>query len=42
MIAELDRKISLQVNQILHDKQFQAVEAAWRGLKFVVERTDFP
>lgn len=41
MIAELDRKISLQVDQVLHDKQFQAVESAWRGLKFVVERTDF-
>lgn len=41
MIAELDRKISLQVDQVIHDKQFQAVEAAWRGLKFVVERTDF-
>ncbi|UXN05083.1 MULTISPECIES: type VI secretion system contractile sheath large subunit [unclassified Bartonella] len=41
MIAELDRKISQQVDQILHHKKFQQLEAAWRGLKFVVDRTDF-
>lgn len=41
MIAELDGKLSAQVDEILHSEKFQAIESAWRGLKFVVDRTDF-
>jgi type VI secretion system protein ImpC len=41
MIAELDTKISKQVDQILHHPDFQQLESAWRGLKFAVDRTDF-
>ena len=41
MIAELDKKISKQIDQVLHTNEFQKVESAWRGLKFVVDRTDF-
>lgn len=41
MIAELDQTISLQLDEILHDAQFQKVESAWRGLRFLVDRTDF-
>jgi type VI secretion system protein ImpC len=41
MIAELDKKISKQVDQVLHHQEFQKLESAWRGLKFVVDRTDF-
>jgi len=41
MIAALDKKLSMQVDEILHDKGFQKIESAWRGLKFVVDRTDF-
>jgi len=41
MIAELDQKISQQLDEVLHNEQFQALESAWRGLKFVVDRTDF-
>lgn len=41
MIAEIDRKISSQVDEILHDKKFQALESAWRSLKFLVDKTDF-
>lgn len=41
MIAELDRKLSSQLDQILHNEDFQKLESAWRGLKFVVDRTDF-
>lgn len=41
MIAELDRKISSQLDAVLHHEQFQALESAWRSLKFVVDRTDF-
>uniref|UniRef100_UPI003F747D22 type VI secretion system contractile sheath large subunit n=1 Tax=Thermohahella caldifontis TaxID=3142973 RepID=UPI003F747D22 len=41
MIAELDRKLSAQVDEILHNPDFQKVESAWRGLKLLVDRTDF-
>lgn len=41
MIAELDQRISQQLDEVLHHEQFQTLESAWRGLKFVVDRTDF-
>jgi type VI secretion system protein ImpC len=41
MIAELDQKISSQVDEVLHHEEFQKVESAWRGLRFLVDRTDF-
>jgi type VI secretion system protein ImpC len=41
MIAEVDRKLSLQLDEILHHKDFQRLESTWRGLKFMVDRTDF-
>ncbi len=41
MIASLDAKLSAQVDEILHHEQFQKIESAWRGLKFVIDRTDF-
>lgn len=41
MIAELDRKLSRQVDEILHDAQVQKLESSWRSLKFLIDRTDF-
>jgi type VI secretion system protein ImpC len=41
MIGELDRRIGQQVDEILHHEDFQKIESAWRGLKFLVDRTDF-
>ena len=41
MIAEIDTKMSKQLDQILHHPQYQQMESAWRGLKLVVDRTDF-
>jgi len=41
MIAEIDRKIGLQMDAILHQKPLQDLESAWRGLKLLVDRTDF-
>ncbi len=41
MIAELDRKISLQMDQILHHPDFQELESTWRSLKLLIDRTDF-
>src|SRR4051794_7401602 len=41
LIAEIDFKLSRQIDEILHHPAFQKLESAWRGLKFVVDRTDF-
>ncbi|MGV8042022.1 MAG: type VI secretion system contractile sheath large subunit [Thermoanaerobaculaceae bacterium] len=41
LIASLDQRISAQVNEILHHSEFQRLESAWRGLKFLIDRTDF-
>ncbi|OEY65830.1 type VI secretion system contractile sheath large subunit [Marinobacter sp. X15-166B] len=41
MVVELDRRISAQMDKVLHAPQLQALEAAWRGLQLMVERTDF-
>lgn len=40
LIAALDRKLTEQVNLILHTPQFQAVESAWRGLHYLVNNTE--
>jgi type VI secretion system protein ImpC len=41
MIGEIDQRLSRQVNEILHHEMFQRMEAAWRGLKLVIDRTNF-
>jgi len=41
MIAEIDQKMSKQLDEVLHSEAFQKMESAWRGLKFAVDRTDF-
>ncbi|MFO7704956.1 MAG: type VI secretion system contractile sheath large subunit [Halopseudomonas sp.] len=41
MIAEIDAKLSRQMDDILHQPGFQALESAWRGLQVLVERTNF-
>lgn len=41
MISEIDHTISDQLDEILHHPHFQKMESAWRGLKFLVDRTDF-
>ena len=41
MIAAIDRKLSAQLDAVLHNEQFQKIESTWRSLKFIVERTDF-
>ena len=41
MIAEVDERLSDQLNEILHHEEFQGLEAAWRSLQFAVERIDF-
>jgi type VI secretion system protein ImpC len=41
LIAEIDEKISRQVDVILHHPDFQKLESSWRGLKFVVDHSDY-
>ena len=41
MIAEIDRRLGNQIDEIIHNEDFQALESAWRGLKLLVDRTDF-
>ncbi len=41
MIAALDQKISAQMDVILHHSDFQEIESTWRGLKLLIDRTDF-
>jgi type VI secretion system protein ImpC len=36
MIAQLDKKLSDQINEILHAEEFQKIESAWRGLHYLV------
>jgi len=40
LIAALDRKLSEQINLILHTPEFQSVESAWRGLHHLVNNTE--
>lgn len=39
-IAEIDRKLTEQINLILHHPEFQALESAWRGLHYLVSNTE--
>lgn len=41
MIAEIDKKLSAQVDEILHNEDFRKIESSWRGLKYLVDHTDF-
>lgn len=41
MIAELDEKLGLQMDAILHHPEFQKMESIWRSLKLLIDRTDF-
>jgi type VI secretion system protein ImpC len=40
MIAEIDKKLSQQVNAIVHHADFQRLESAWRGLHYLVNNTE--
>lgn len=40
-IAELDFQISRQLDAVMHHAEFQKVESLWRGLKQLVDNTDY-
>ena len=39
-IAEIDQTVSDQLNAIMHSEAFQALEAAWRGLHYLVMNSE--
>ena len=41
MLVELDKKVSAQMDEILHNANYQKMESSWRGLKLLIDRTDF-
>lgn len=40
IIAELDRKLSEQINLIMHQPEFRRLEATWRGLWYLCSQTE--
>ncbi|MDF2525881.1 MAG: EvpB family type secretion protein [Enterobacter mori] len=40
-IAELDFQISRQLDAVMHHQEFQKVESLWRGLKQLVDSSDY-
>src|SRR5918993_728970 len=40
MIAQIDKKLTEQINLILHHPDFQKLEGAWRGLHYLVNNTE--
>ena len=40
IIAEIDKRLSEQINLIVHHADFQQLEGAWRGLHYLVTNTE--
>src|SRR5882672_37768 len=40
IIAQLDKKLTEQINLIIHHPDFQKLEGAWRGLSYLVNNTE--
>jgi len=40
MIAEIDKRLSEQLNLILHNEDFKKLEGTWRGLHYLVNNTE--
>jgi type VI secretion system protein ImpC len=40
MIGQIDKKLTEQINLILHNEEFQKLEGAWRGLHYLVNNTE--
>ena len=40
MIAAIDKKLSQQINEIIHHQDFQQLEGSWRGLHHLVMNTE--
>jgi len=40
LVSEIDRKLSSQLNAIMHHPDFQEVESSWRGLDYLVSGSE--
>src|SRR5919109_1157790 len=39
-IGEIDKKLTVQLNEVLHHQEFQALESTWRGLHYLVHQSE--
>jgi len=39
-LAEIDRLLSLQMDEILHSEAYQKLEATWRGLRYLLDQSE--
>ena len=39
-IAEIDRLVSVQLNEVLHHSAFQKLEGTWRGLRYLMDQSE--
>jgi type VI secretion system protein ImpC len=39
-VAEIDRLVSLQLNEVLHHPSFQKLEGTWRGIKMLLDQSE--
>jgi type VI secretion system protein ImpC len=39
-IAEIDKKLSAQLNEVMHHPDFQRLEGTWRGLHYLVHQSE--
>src|SRR5688500_17866971 len=39
-IGQIDKSLSLQLNEVLHNPDFQKLEGTWRGLHYLVHQSE--
>ncbi len=39
-IAQIDKLLSLQLNEVLHHPSFQKLEGTWRGIKYLMDQSE--
>lgn len=39
-VSEIDKKLSMQLNEIMHHQDLQTLEGTWRGLHYLVQNTE--
>ena len=39
-IAQIDRMVSLQLNEIMHHAELQKLEGSWRGLRYLLDKSE--
>jgi type VI secretion system protein ImpC len=39
-VAQIDHLVSIQLNEVMHNSQFQKLESTWRGLKYLLDQSE--